>query len=29
MRVFVNGEPVCPEFPERVDNSWQQGIICY
>jgi hypothetical protein len=29
MRVFVNGEPICPEFPERVDDSWQQGIICY
>jgi len=29
MRVFVNGEPICPAFPERVDDSWQQGIICY
>ena len=27
-RFFVSGEPICPEFPDRIDHSWQQGIIC-
>ena len=27
-RVFVSGEPICPEFPERINASWQQDIIC-
>lgn len=27
-RFFVSGKPICPEFPERIDNSWQQGMIC-
>ena len=28
LRFFVSGGPICPEFPERIDHSWQQGIIC-
>jgi hypothetical protein len=28
-RVYVSGIPVCPEYPEPVDDSWQQGIICF
>ena len=28
-RFFVNGEPICPEFPDRIDKSWQQDIICF
>lgn len=27
-RVFISGEPICPEFPGRIDDSWQQGLIC-
>lgn len=27
-RVYVSGRPICPEFPEPVDTSWQQQIIC-
>ena len=27
-RYFVSGEPICPEFPDRIDDSWQQGVIC-
>lgn len=27
-RVYVNGSPICPEFPDRIDTSWQQDIIC-
>jgi len=25
----VISESICPEFPDRVNDSWQQGIICY
>ena len=28
-RVFITGRPICPDKPERVDDSWQQGIICF
>ena len=28
-RVYVAGSPICPEFPENIDHSWQQGIICF
>lgn len=27
-RVFVSGMPICPEFPDGIDESWQQQIIC-
>lgn len=27
-RFFVNGEPICPELPELIDESWEQGVIC-
>ena len=27
-RFFVSGEPICPELPELIDDSWQQGDIC-
>ena len=27
-RVYVAGAPICPEFPDKLDHSWQQGIIC-
>lgn len=28
-RVYVDGTPICPEFPDRIDHSWQQDIICF
>ena len=28
-RVYVSGAPICPESPDLVDDSWQQGIICF
>jgi hypothetical protein len=28
-RFFVSGQPICPEFPERIDYSWQQDRICF
>lgn len=28
-RVYVSGAPICPESPEMIDDSWQQGIICF
>lgn len=28
-RVYVSGAPICPESPEQIDESWQQGIICF
>lgn len=28
-RVYVSGIPICPEFPDRPDESWQQKIICF
>ena len=27
-RFYVAGAPICPEFPDHVDESWHQGIIC-
>lgn len=27
-RYFVSGEPICPKIPDKIDDSWQQGIIC-
>ncbi len=27
-RVYVSGVPICPDFRERLDESWQQEIIC-
>ena len=27
-RVYVDGLPICPEFPERMNKSWRQDIIC-
>lgn len=27
-RVYVNGIPICPEFPDRINVYWQQDIIC-
>ena len=27
-RVYVSGIPICPEFPDKIDESWQQSIIC-
>ena len=28
-RVYISGMPICPEFPERIDYTWQQDIICF
>jgi len=28
-RVYVSGAPVCPETLDQLDESWQQGIICF
>ena len=28
-RVYVSGIPICPESREQLDDSWQQGIICF
>ena len=28
-RVYVSGAPICPEFPDRIDESWAQDIICF
>ena len=28
-RVYVSGIPICPEFPDQIDESWQQDIICF
>lgn len=28
-RVYVSGMPICPEFPDRIDKSWRQDIICF
>ena len=27
-RYFVSGKPICPDFPELRDSSWNQEIIC-
>ena len=28
-RFYVSGIPICPELPERLDQSWHQSIICF
>lgn len=28
-RVYVSGMPICPKLPDQIDESWQQGIICF
>lgn len=28
-RVYVSGAPICPESPDQLDHSWDQGRICF
>lgn len=28
-RFYVSGKPICPKSPDQIDESWQQGIICF
>lgn len=27
-RVFVDGQPICPESPDDINKSWRQDVIC-